>query len=97
LAEKPEGEFALHIGSHIFDPDSFKDGAGYGIRYILFRIEGNSENYSIVHDELTVKTEQQTTYVENGEIVFNGRTVEVWQDLYQDNFWWAKVEIDAFC
>ncbi|MBI2810443.1 MAG: hypothetical protein HYX67_06405 [Candidatus Melainabacteria bacterium] len=47
-------------------------------------------------DDLTAKVVQETTYMENGELVLRGRTVEIWQDLNHNEFWWAKVEVDAF-
>jgi hypothetical protein len=95
--EKPEGEFELHIGSQRFEPKSFKDGASIGIRYLLFKIQDNADGYSLVHDDLAVNNVLDTTYSEDGVVVLNGKTVEVWQDLRQENYWWAKVDIDAFC
>lgn len=93
--EKPEGVFSLMIGAQTFEPTMYKTGAGFGVRYLLFRLEQN-EGYDQVMDDLTAKVVQETTYSENGEIILKGRTVEIWQDLNHNDFWWAKVEVDAF-
>lgn len=93
--EKPEGEYLLHIGSQTFAPNTFKIGAGFGVRYFYFQLKDDS-GYDQVMDDLTAKIVQETTYIENGEIAFKGRTVEIWQDLHQVEFWWAKVEVEAF-
>lgn len=93
--EKPEGEFVLQIGSQTFEPSTFKVGAGFGVRYFFFQLL-NDSGYDQVMDDLTAKDVQETTYLENGEIVFKGRTVEIWQDFHDSEFWWAKVEVEAF-
>ncbi len=92
--EKPEGVL-LQIGSQKFEPTKFKIGAGFGVRYFFFQLQGDS-GYDQVMDDLTARVVQETTYIENGEIAFRGRTVEIWQDLRQAEFWWAKVEVEAF-
>ncbi|MBS1954125.1 MAG: hypothetical protein JST89_08065 [Cyanobacteria bacterium SZAS-4] len=93
--EKPQGEFALQIGSQTFEPNTIKVGAGSGIRYFFFQLH-NDSGYDQVVDDLTTRIAQETTYIENGETVFKGRTVEIWQDLRDADFWWAKVEVEAF-
>jgi hypothetical protein len=93
--EKPEGDFVLQIGSQTFEPNMFKIGAGFGVRYLFFQLQSNN-GYDQVMDDLTAKVVQETTYMENGELVLRGRTVEIWQDLRHNEFWWAKVEVDAF-
>jgi len=94
--EKPEGAFSLWIGAQTFEPTAFNTGAGFGVRYLLFRLE-HTEGYDQVMDDLTAKVVQETTYSENGEVVLKGRTVEIWQDLDHNELWWVKVEVDAFC
>ncbi len=93
--EKPEGDFVLQIGSQTLQPNKFKIGAGFGVRFFFFQVQSD-RGYDQVMDDLTAKIVQETTYTENGELVFRGRTVEIWQDLGQSEFWWAKVEVEAF-
>jgi len=93
--ERPDGVCSVRIGAQAFEPTLVKTGAGFGVRYLLFKLE-YTEGYDQVLDDLTAKVVQETFYSENGEVVLRGKTVEIWQDQNDDQFWWAKVEVNAF-
>ncbi len=88
------GTIELNISTFSLQPNSFRDGASVGVRYIAFRMDETDDGYSQLHDDLAAQRELEATYSEDGEMVLRGKTIEVWQE---SNSWWAKVAIDAFC
>lgn len=86
----------LQIAGLSFEPDRVRDGGGLGARHSLFRIKASTGGYTNVRDRLLSGERLETTYREDAEIVERGETLEVWQDLEDVIYWWAKVKVSEF-